>query len=123
MDKKELKELMEFISQSNFAEFEMEREGFKLKLTKEIAFAKEHALMAVAALPAMQQALPPSASGVGARPPLRRGPGSSTAGDDVYQVTSPMVGTFYRAPIPTPRRSCRSATRSRRGRSSASSRR
>ena len=36
MDSKELKELMEYISQSNFVEFEIEREGFKLKLVKDI---------------------------------------------------------------------------------------
>ena len=37
MDNKELKELMEFITQSVFAEFEMEREGFKLRLVKDVA--------------------------------------------------------------------------------------
>ena len=109
MDNKELKELMEFISQSNFAEFEMERDGFKLKLTKEIAFAKEHAPMAVAALPAIQQAFPPilpamAAAGHVAAPAPAASPGAAAAagaaGADVFQVTSPMVGTFYRAPNP-----------------------
>ena len=106
MDNKELKELMEFISQSNFAEFEMERDGFKLKLTKEIAFAKEHAPMAVAALPAIQQAYPPilpaasPAASASAAAAAGAAGAASSAGSDVFQVTSPMVGTFYRAPNP-----------------------
>ena len=104
MDNKELKELMEFISQSNFAEFEMERDGFKLKLTKEIAFAKEHAPMAVAALPAIQQAYPPILPATAAAPAAAASASAAAAagaaGADVFQVTSPMVGTFYRAPNP-----------------------
>jgi acetyl-CoA carboxylase biotin carboxyl carrier protein len=103
VDNKDLKELMEFISQSNFAEFEMERDGFKLKLTKEIAFAKEHAPMAVAALPAIQQALPPIlpvAAAAAPAPLVAPAASANAAGADVYQVTAPMVGTFYRAPNP-----------------------
>ena len=35
MDPKEIRELIELISRSNFASFELEGDGFKLKLVKE----------------------------------------------------------------------------------------
>ena len=106
MDKKELKELMEYIAKSNFAEFEMEREGFKLKLVKEgaravaghnsypVAIAAAPHAPAVAAAPAAAPAAHTGAPAAakGAQP-------SETA--DIFQVISPMVGTFYRSPNPT----------------------
>ncbi|MGH9870732.1 MAG: acetyl-CoA carboxylase biotin carboxyl carrier protein [Candidatus Polarisedimenticolia bacterium] len=100
VDKDDLKELMEFISQSNFVEFELEREGFKLKLVKDIArvpAAGNHHGPAAEALPA-----PPAAGTVAQAPVPARASASSVApASDVYQMTSPMVGTFYRAANPT----------------------
>ncbi len=103
MDNRELKELMEFISESKFAEFEMERDGFKLKLTKEIAFAKEHAPMAMQAMTGLQAVAAPAVQPLlnpilPAAAPSQ--PAPAAAGADIYQVTAPMVGTFYRAPNP-----------------------
>ena len=92
MDNKELKELMEFITQSVFAEFEMEREGFKLRLVKDVARMQPVAHHNPGG-PMLPQAVvaPPSAAA-----PVR----TPAAGADLYQVTSPMVGTFYRSPNP-----------------------
>ncbi len=99
MNNKDLKELMEFISQSNFVEFELERENFKLKLVKDIARAVPTAgnensgphPPVIAAGPTV--AVPAAAAQ----------PQSSSAAQagDIYQVTSPMVGTFYRASNPS----------------------
>ena len=95
MDNKELKELMEFIAQSTFAEFEMEREGFKLKLVKDVARMQSvaHSANPAPPLPAANPH-PPAALPVAA-PAAAAAPAS-----DLYQVTSPMVGTFYRSPNP-----------------------
>ena len=93
MDNKDLKELMEFIAHSTFAEFEMEREGFKLKLVKDVARMQP---AAYAGNPG-GQALPPAALPQPAAAPPAPVP---AAGADLYQVTSPMVGTFYRSPNP-----------------------
>ena len=95
MDNKELKELMEFIAQSTFAEFEMEREGFKLKLVKDVARMQPAAPQNHPAAPALTQAAVPQPSAAPVAAP------APAAGTDLYQVTSPMVGTFYRSPNPS----------------------
>ena len=109
MDKKELKELMEYIAKSNFVEFEMERSGFKLKLVKEgarpasgnhgVPLAAVAPVAAIAhAAPAAAPAAPATASA--AAIPAAAAQAAEQAGD-IFQVISPMVGTFYRSPNPT----------------------
>jgi acetyl-CoA carboxylase biotin carboxyl carrier protein len=102
VDNNELKELMEFISQSNFVEFELEREGFKLKLVKDIArlpVSGNHHGPPVEAPPALPPQAPlaalPAVPAAAAGPPAAAAPAA-----DIFQVTSPMVGTFYRSANP-----------------------
>ncbi len=108
MDKKELKELMEYIARSNFVEFELERAGFKVKLVKEGARAAAGnnsvpgAPAAVAPAAAAAHAAP-AASGapLPATVPAMGGTQAAEQAGDIFQVISPMVGTFYRSPNPT----------------------
>jgi acetyl-CoA carboxylase biotin carboxyl carrier protein len=106
MDKKELKELMEYIAKSNFVEFELERGGFKLKLVKEgarPATGNDSIPIALAAgLPAPAQAAThaPAAPPAAATGAVLASQATEQAGD-IFQVISPMVGTFYRSPNPT----------------------
>jgi len=110
VDSKEIRELMEYVSQSNFTEFELEQEGLKLRLIKEGGRASGNpgggsAPPVFYSMPqyAPQIGLPPVAA---AAPAAAAGPApapSPTAGvpeEEIFQVTSPMVGTFYRAPNP-----------------------
>ncbi len=100
MENDELKQLMEYVAKSDFVEFEIEQEGFKLKLVK--GGARSAAAPAGGSpmgfypmsFPAPQAApLPaPATSAPGAAPAAAAG------GEGIYQVTAPMVGTFYRAP-------------------------
>jgi len=106
---------MDFISQSNFVEFEMEREGFKLKLVKDLARVGSGTNNNASAAPGgVHPGASPSTQPGGSLPPageaaptashaaVAAAPGSSPAiSADIFQVTSPMVGTFYRAPSPT----------------------
>jgi len=101
VNNKDLKELMEFISQSNFVEFELERENFKLKLVKDIARAlpaggSDGPLLHAQGIPVGTPAPAPPA----ATPAPPSAPAAAPAGD-IYQVISPMVGTFYRASNPS----------------------
>ena len=98
---------MEYISKSNFSEFELEQEGIKLKLVKESARPAGGAggnstPPAFYAVPYLQPSGVPAAGTSPASPragaPAAPAPAS---GAEVYQVTSPMVGTFYRAPNPS----------------------
>ncbi len=90
MDAKELRELIELINRSSFQTFELEREGFRLKLEK--ANSSSPATVAPASVPAPAQPLEVSAGPVPAAPaPVEAG---------LLEVISPIVGTFFRQPSP-----------------------
>jgi acetyl-CoA carboxylase biotin carboxyl carrier protein len=91
---KEILELIEFISASNFVEFELEREGFKIRLVKS---GSRNAPFAAVPIPAVAAVASddPTAAPVPAHPspapqPMQR----------FHEIKSPLVGTFYRAPSP-----------------------
>jgi acetyl-CoA carboxylase biotin carboxyl carrier protein len=85
VDPKEIRELIEMISRSNFASFELEGDGFKLKLVKEQGAAQA---MVVPASPQPAVAAPQE-------------PAEEPVQDDgTILVHSPIVGTFYRSPSP-----------------------
>ena len=88
----EIKELMEYIENSSFVEFELERDGFKIKLVKGSAAAP----MPGPAF-AVPVAVPPAAGAQGAQAPRAATPADAP---DVHVVKSPIVGTFYRASGP-----------------------
>ncbi len=98
MNNKELKELMNYIAKSGFVEFEMEREGFKLKLVKESAHpaAPGNSGAPVLVHPAPQAAAVAQPHAGAPPPPAPR----ETSEEGIVQVTAPMVGTFYRSPNP-----------------------
>jgi len=85
----EIKELMEYIEASSFVEFELEREGFKIKLVKRAAVSNGPAGVTAQAMLAAQQVSEAPA----ARPAVVESP-------DLHLVKSPIVGTFYRAGAP-----------------------
>jgi len=103
LDGKELKELIELISKSNFVTFELEREGFKLKLEK----GAPGAVQASAASPSWAPSPPPptpqpmaiSFAPEQAAVPTGPPPAAADAGaSGLVEMTSPIVGTFYRQP-------------------------
>jgi acetyl-CoA carboxylase biotin carboxyl carrier protein len=88
---KEIKELIALMRRNELSEFEMETEGFRIKLKKGsdavIAVApSNHAPNPPEASPAATTSAAP-APGPGAKPPGR-------------EITSPMVGTFYSSASP-----------------------
>ena len=102
MNNKELKDLMNYISKSEFIEFEMEREGFKLKLVRDSVKAAHG--NSGPHNPVVQPAPVHDAATV----PVHAAPHPTAAKEkaeaapaDIVQVTAPMVGTFYRAPSPS----------------------
>jgi acetyl-CoA carboxylase biotin carboxyl carrier protein len=93
IDFDEIRKVIALLEEKNLSVFELEIEGFKVKITRN--------LPAPAAPPASANSAPasgPSTAGEAAAPlPV---PGSEH--DETLQmITSPMVGTFYRAPDPT----------------------
>jgi len=81
----ELKNLFKTLEAGGVAEFEYQDEKFRVK----VALARA-AQVAVAAIPAPARSSPIAAAAPVARP----------VDDSIVAVTSPFVGTFYRAPSP-----------------------
>ncbi len=96
MDTAELKELMQLISESEFVEFELEQEGFKLRLIKAGAPAAAGPVPA-AFLP--QATLVPAAFPAAPAPPPAA-EAAAASNENLAEVRSPIVGTFYRSPSP-----------------------
>jgi acetyl-CoA carboxylase biotin carboxyl carrier protein len=106
LEGKELRDLIDLISKSNFVTFELEREGFKLKLEKGLGLAlpQPPAGTPVQTFPDSMASAPP-AIGASAQDPASSAAGvpavavdASTVG--LVDMTSPIVGTFYRQPSP-----------------------
>ena len=98
MELKELQELIQFISKSEFHRFEMENEGLRLKLVRG----------GPAPVAAPAPAVPPVAPGatyppeVNGRPTaVAAAPPSPAPAAHLHEVRSPIVGTFYRASSPS----------------------
>ena len=106
MDGKELKELIDLISNSNFVTFELERDGFKLKLEKAtgssgLAPAPAGALQVHVASSAVAPVKPivvSAASEPATSPTVAPSPVVEGASAELVDMASPIVGTFYRQP-------------------------
>jgi len=90
MDIKDIKAIYKFLKETDIVEFELEGAEGKLRLKRGVAsgtvhFGAEHAV----------PALPPSAP---AAAPVKEAPAEKA--ENIQIVTSPMVGTFYRASAP-----------------------
>ncbi|MGB0289765.1 MAG: acetyl-CoA carboxylase biotin carboxyl carrier protein [Opitutales bacterium] len=88
MDLKAIKQVIDLMKRSELSEFELEEEGFKLRLSRK---SGEFVPQILQAAPVAQAAAPAPAAETPA--PLGDEPGTSV-------VKSPMVGTFYRSPSP-----------------------
>ena len=104
MDGKELRDLIDLISKSNFVTFELEREGFKLKLEKGEGSAQKTPTVVLSVSPAPASVAPAPSDGVSATPELvlasagARPSAADGAPSGLVDMTSPIVGTFYRQP-------------------------
>jgi acetyl-CoA carboxylase biotin carboxyl carrier protein len=89
----QIKELIELVAQNRLQGLELERSGFRLKIDGQQAVAP------AAAHPAAAGAAQPAAAPAAAPAPVESAaPAAGAAGAHV--LTSPIVGTFYRAPAP-----------------------
>jgi acetyl-CoA carboxylase biotin carboxyl carrier protein len=100
----ELRELVGLITENGLTLLELEREGFHVKIGRgpyydETAGAAQKQLAPASVAPAggAVQSVPtsvPSHPGAGAEE-------AASEDQDLHKITSPIVGTFYRAPSPT----------------------
>lgn len=106
MDLKEVKELIELVSEKGFAEFEIEHDGFRLHISRFVEaapVAPPAPVILAAQMPAMPEPVAPAATpalqpATPAAPPAKAESAQSEA--NLHIVTSPIVGTFYRSASP-----------------------
>ncbi len=88
IDFEEINKIIKLLEDKNLAEFELEIEGFKIKIGRNVANAYRG--------PA------PAAAGYAPAPGQGNAPDAALEiRSDGHAVVSPMVGTFYRAPSPS----------------------
>ena len=94
MDAKEIKDLLRFVRSAEFQEFELEQEGFRLRVVAHGLAPVQYAAPAIQAGP-VAVPLPPAAG-----PPPPGAAPEPAVDEGLFAQLSPMVGTFYRAPSP-----------------------
>jgi acetyl-CoA carboxylase biotin carboxyl carrier protein len=108
----ELRDLVQLIAEHGFTDFELEREGFRVRLRRELTpqIMMQPAASAVAAQPQATASLPGAAQDAGTEgasaQPHPKHPGAeaeaaASADEGLHIISSPIVGTFYRSPSPT----------------------
>lgn len=91
----ELRELAKLVDEHGFTDFEFENEKIRVRLGKNTMV---HSAPPAVVNPASFEApAPPSATQA---PSASAEAPSEEEGDGLHQITSPIVGTFYRAPSP-----------------------
>ncbi|MDQ1525151.1 MAG: oxaloacetate decarboxylase (Na+ extruding) subunit alpha [Pyrinomonadaceae bacterium] len=106
----ELRELADLIAAQGFTEFELEKEGFRLRLSRntypQTAPGTTGGGGSVIPFPAPSatSAPPPTtaaSSAPAATTPAAPALAAADVAEDLFKIPSPIVGTFYRAPSPT----------------------
>jgi acetyl-CoA carboxylase biotin carboxyl carrier protein len=95
----EIKQLIEFIKGQELTEFELEQDGFKIRIKS----GQNHQVVTVPHLSAsmpMMAAPMPTAVAAPAGAPAAVAPVAEDDGGELCIVKSPIVGTFYRAAEP-----------------------
>ena len=106
----ELRELIGLITDNGLTQFELEREDFHVKIGRGPFFDEQAANAQLAAAADRQIAASSAANAAGpvqsvpaSAPPHPGAQAEEAASEDqdLHKITSPIVGTFYRAPSPT----------------------
>ena len=96
MELKDIKAIIDLMKENDLSVFEMEKEGFKIRLQKESATNGQPVLAAPIAIAPALSAAPAAGSAAGAAAAAEK----SAAAAGLKDIVSPMVGTFYRTPSP-----------------------
>jgi acetyl-CoA carboxylase biotin carboxyl carrier protein len=100
MDVKDLKSLIKLVTETDINEFEMESADEKIVIRR----GKSQEIVHVSAPPAYMTAAPAPVAPVASAPAAAAAPvvemAKATVSDKHETITSPIVGTFYRAPSP-----------------------
>jgi acetyl-CoA carboxylase biotin carboxyl carrier protein len=98
MNIKEVKDLIHDVLQSDISEFELEHTGTKLRLKRGFGGGPEVVSPAAPRAVVAAEFSPQPALAESVAPPT--GTAEDLKDSDLHLITSPIVGTFYRAPSP-----------------------
>ncbi|GAA4709846.1 acetyl-CoA carboxylase biotin carboxyl carrier protein [Brevibacillus fulvus] len=98
----EIREIIKLIDQSSIKEFELEIEGSKVTIKKSGGVVEEKVQTIVAQAPAapVAAAPAPAAQAAPVQPAAQPAANTQVPEENLHQILSPMVGTFYSAPEP-----------------------
>jgi acetyl-CoA carboxylase biotin carboxyl carrier protein len=101
----ELRELIQLIRENEFTEFELEREGFRVRFRRGGEAVESGSGPDASPERASSSVTTTSGIETPAAPPVPAHPGSkaqteASENQDLYMIPSPIVGTFYRAASP-----------------------
>jgi acetyl-CoA carboxylase biotin carboxyl carrier protein len=99
MDFKDIERILALVKEHDLAEFELERDGLKVRVRKAGAPTFHAAPMPIAVAPSVPPALPPAPAAASA-PSAPSRIDEATESLELAVVKSPIVGTFYRSPEP-----------------------
>jgi acetyl-CoA carboxylase biotin carboxyl carrier protein len=89
-DMEELRELADLFDERGLTEFEFENENIRVRMSKMTSMPLQMASPAAITAGSQPSSNAPSAEETA----------SATPASDLYKITSPIVGTFYRSPAP-----------------------
>ena len=93
----EIRELAELVDKHGFTDFEFENDLIRVRLSKQLApQIVQQAVQPVVA----QQVTQPATSIVETPHPGAKAESEASADEDLFKITSPIVGTYYSSPSP-----------------------
>ena len=95
MDLAEIKRLIKLVERSQIEELEIQEEGLQIRITKERCMAASPTVFAAPPVQVAPQPVPENQPVAPARDSA-----SGEKADNLIEIKSPMVGTFYRSPSP-----------------------
>jgi acetyl-CoA carboxylase biotin carboxyl carrier protein len=101
LNMQELRELAELVNEHGFTDFEFENENIRIRLSKTAPAQFVQAIQPMAA--SAPVSAPQSAAAGQSSAAAENVSGEAAAADsdaDLFKITSPIVGTFYRSPSP-----------------------
>ncbi len=98
----ELRELIQLIRENEFTEFELEREGYRVRFRKGVDVATEAAPESTVSTRGTTLSTTTSGEAKGSTPahPGAKAQTAASEDQDLHIIPSPIVGTFYRSPSP-----------------------
>lgn len=102
MRPKEIKKLIELVEQSSISELEVTRFGRKVRISKNASgtVMTQPVSTTVASPPARESVQQVEKNTVNQQTEVKAEPEVKASENNIYELKSPMVGTFYRAPAP-----------------------